>query len=97
MEYGGRSATGVAVFVRLGAASPPDRVRVDLDPVEEDCALTAADALLLLHVWREADDVVRGALSQPGNSNRIAYFQGTNALAELASAIGLRLTRTGMT
>ena len=96
MEFKGRSATGVAVFVRLGAAGTRGGLRVVVEPVEEGCALTAADVLVLLKIWREADDVVRGVVSHP-DSSRIAYFQGNHTLVELAQAIGLQLTRTGMT
>ena len=97
MGDGGRSTTGVAVLVRLSSSNAPGRLSASFEPVEEGRALAApSDVLLLLRMWRESNDVVRGALSHPASS-RVVYFQGKGEMIEFARALGLRLSRVGMT
>jgi hypothetical protein len=92
MEDRGRSASGIALFVRLAPSAPPGRgMIVHVEPVDERRTLTAAHAQLLLRLWREGSDVSRGAVSHPG-SDLVAYFQGTGALVELCLSIGLVLS-----
>ena len=92
MEDGYRSASGVALLVRLATSAPPGRGLVmHVEPVDERQVLTADDVLLLLRLWREGGDVSRGAVSAPG-TGAVAYFQGSGALVDLCLSIGLVLS-----
>lgn len=48
------------------------------------------DALLILHFWHEATNIVRASVAHPATGTT-AYLQGTDELAGLSRALDLEL------
>jgi hypothetical protein len=60
-------------------------------PAEEGMGIASDAALLLVQLWRESPDVIRGSIRHP-KSGSIALVQGNGALWRLAEEVRVRFT-----
>ncbi len=90
MTLGG--AAPVALIVRLHAAEPDaTELCASVWPSEEGVGITTDAAVLLVHLWRESPEVIRGSIRHP-KSGCTALVQGNDALWRLAGEVRMRFT-----
>jgi hypothetical protein len=77
----------IALMVSLDTVPTERGLRVAVTPAEETKKVVALRSTVVLSVWREGPQVVRGAIAY--GPNAVAYFQGSETLLDLAQALGL--------
>lgn len=65
-------------------------LHAELSPVDEGARFRMTRSVLVVRLWHEALNVVRASLYHPA-SGATAYIQGSDELAGISRAIGLRL------
>ena len=83
----------LSLVVRLEPARADRAVCARARPADEDLGLISDAAVLLVNLWCEAPDVIRGSISHP-KSGSIAMVQGNGALRKLAEEVQLRLKKS---
>lgn len=82
----------LSIVVRLEPIAADRAVSASAAPADEGFGLASDPAILLINLWSEAPDVVRGSISHP-KSGCTAMVQGNGALNRLAEEVRLRLTK----
>jgi hypothetical protein len=77
----------IGLVVALDTLPTERGLRLTVTPAEETRRIVALRSSVALSLWRESPGVVRGAIGFGPNAS--AYFQGTDALLDLALALGL--------
>ncbi len=79
-----------SVSVVVSAAPHERGLAVSAVPADPSQTLRANHATVVLTVWREGPDAVRGTLSH-WPSGTVAYFQATDGLLRIAEALELEI------
>lgn len=68
-----------------------DALQATIRPLEDDNRLSIAPSSLILSLWQESADIIRGSLRHPA-TGITAHFQGSSTLVDLSAALDLMLT-----
>jgi hypothetical protein len=86
----GKNMHTVNLCVSFEAAPAARGIRLAVAPVEEHETLTTERSSVVVSLWQESAQVVRGAISH-ASSGTVAYFQGTEMLLRLAEVLNVRI------
>jgi hypothetical protein len=67
-------------------------LHAELSPATEGQCFRVKPSILIVRLWHESINVVRGSLHHPA-SGATAYIQGTDELAGISRALDLEVTR----
>lgn len=84
----------VALIVQLRTEADSTKLYASVSPAEEGVGIASDAAVLLVHLWRESPDVIRGSIRHP-KSGCTALVQGNDALWRLADEVRMRFTEAG--
>ena len=85
----------VALIVQLRTSEADSaKLCASVWPSEEGVGIATDAAVLLVHLWRESPDVIRGSIRHP-KSGCTALVQGNDALWRLADEVRMRFTEAG--
>ncbi len=82
----------LSLIVRLASDEGDRVVCARATPADDGFGLASDGATLLVKLWFEGPDVIRGSITHP-KSGCIAMVQGNDALRRVAEEVRLRLTK----
>jgi hypothetical protein len=68
-------------------------IAIALSPAEESVRLAIHRSRVVVSVWREGSNVVRGTITHA--SGAVAHFQGGESLLQMAQLLGFRVATLG--
>ncbi len=83
-----KSSEPIGFAISIDTLSSERGVRIVATPIDGRKRLVARQAHLVCTIWLEGAATVRGKIAH--TSGVVAYFQGTDALIELANTLSLR-------